>query len=281
MLAEREAQLSETLRKFETEKNAVAKKDLEVRKNLEEQKLIIAEAASKSSDLNRHEEDLKRRAAELERNLEEFALLKVDFDREKDLVTQKDEGLEQLRLELEKWRSDLMDHREKMEEVVRERVAEAAHQAESISRPLSTAGNEQAIHRKEVELHSLEESLLGRERDLETKERTLAVELERLEKERAEVQDLWSKIEESEKGIKAGIDEKMIAELDKRKSELDGLYLKMALREDQIRKDEQRLEGEWGRLQMMEEELSGLAKLLKSKEDEIRRLDGAPEIRQS
>jgi len=53
------------------------------------------------------------------------------------------------------------------------------------------------------------------------------------------------------------------------------MYLKLADREDIIRKDEHRLEGEWTRLHSIEGELSDLAKMLKSREDEMRKLDGA------
>ncbi|MGQ9587923.1 MAG: hypothetical protein ACUVT7_06040, partial [Thermoplasmata archaeon] len=105
-------------------------------------------------------------------------------------------------------------------------------------------------------------------------ERPVAVELERLEKERTEVEDLWEKIDASKQGLAAAVDEKMIAELERRKQEIDNLYLKLSEREDNVRKDELRLEGEWTRLQTIEEELSELAKILKAKEDELKKMDG-------
>jgi uncharacterized protein (DUF3084 family) len=130
------------------------------------------------------------------------------------------------------------------------------------------------LTRRELDLRRFEEGLKERGRDLETRERTVAVELEGLETERAEVQDLWNKIETSRTGLAGTIDEKAITELERRRSELDVLYLKFSQREEEIRKNEQRLEGEWTRLHAIEEELTDLARILKSKEDEMRKLDG-------
>jgi chromosome segregation ATPase len=248
----------------------------DLQRTVDEQRLMQAEIANKTSELSKNEADLRRRTSQLEKSAEEFELLSANLNKERDLVAQKDAGLEQLRLELEKWRLEIMDNREKMEEEVRERVAEVTQKTASLSKHQAATPNDEVLLRREIELRTLEETLLSKDRDIETKERTLAVELERLEKERAEVQDLWSKIEDSKKGIALGIDEKTIAELERRKNELDDMYLKLSQREETTRKDEQRLESEWGRLQSMEEELSGLARMLKSKEDEIRRMDDPP-----
>jgi hypothetical protein len=70
------------------------------------------------------------------------------------------------------------------------------------------------------------------------------------------------------------VDEKTMQELERRKADLDGAYLKLSEREEAIRKDEVKLEGEWTRLQSLEEELSDLAKVLKLKEEEIKKLEG-------
>jgi DNA repair exonuclease SbcCD ATPase subunit len=144
-----------------------------------------------------------------------------------------------------------------------------------LSKPQAAAASDDTLLRREVELRNLEELIRSRERDLETKERTVAVEMERLEKERAEVQDQWNNIDASKKGLVAVMDEKTLADLERRRQEMDALYLKLSNREETIRKDERRLEGEWSRLHAIEEELSDLAKVLKLKEEEIRKLDGA------
>jgi DNA repair exonuclease SbcCD ATPase subunit len=277
MLADREAQLSEAVRKLEDQKDTFSTTQQDFQRSLDGQRLAQAEIANKTSELSKNEADLRRRTAQLEKSAEEFELLSANLNKERDLVAQKDAGLEQLRLELEKWRLDIMDNREKLEEEVRERVAEVTQKTASLSKHHAATPNDEVLLRREIELRTFEETLLSKDRDIETKERTLAVELERLEKERAEVQDLWNKIEDSKKGIALGIDEKTIAELERRKNELDDMYLKLSQREETTRKDEQRLESEWGRLQSMEEELSGLARMLKSKEDEIRRMDDPPD----
>jgi chromosome segregation ATPase len=220
------------------------------------------------------ESDLKARTAQLEQSLNDLELLQAATERERNLIDQKDAGLEQLRMELEKWRIELMDKREQLEEEVRERVTEVSHKAASLTRPQAATVTDDALLRREIELRNLEEQLRSRGRDLETKERTVAVEMERLEKERTEVQDLWDKVDFSKKGIAAAMDEKTIVELERRKQELDQLYLKLSDREETIRKDEARLEGEWNRLQTIEEELSDLARVLKSKDDDMKRLDG-------
>jgi dsDNA-specific endonuclease/ATPase MutS2 len=100
------------------------------------------------------------------------------------------------------------------------------------------------------------------------------VDSERIEKERAEVQDVWSKIEATKAGFSEAVDEKTIAELERRKQELDDMYLKISDRENALRKDEERLESEWVRLQSMEEELAGLARTLKTREDETKKVGG-------
>ncbi len=134
---------------------------------------------------------------------------------------------------------------------------------------------DEALMRREMEIHAHEESMKNRDRDLETRERTVAVELEKLEKERTEVKDLWDKVENSKKGLAAMVDEKTIAELERRKQELDSLYLKLADREESVRKDEHHLEEEWTRLHSIEEELSDLALVLKTKETDIKKFDGS------
>ena len=266
------------MRKLEDQKDTVSRMQQDLQRSEDGQRLMQAEIANKTSELSKNEADLRRRTAQLEKSAEEFELLSANLNKERGLVAQKDAGLEQLRLELEKWRSEIMVNREKMEEEVRERVTEATQNAASLSKPQAATPNDEILLRREIELRTLEGVLQSKERDFETKERTLAVELERLEKERAEVQDLWTKIDASKKGLATGIDEKTISELERRKNELDDMYLKLSQREEAVKKDEQHLEGEWGRLQSMEEELSGLARMLKSKEDEIRKLDGPPEI---
>jgi peptidoglycan hydrolase CwlO-like protein len=236
----------------------------------------VLEQIEKQRDLlEEKDSELRAKAAQLDRNIGELEIMQNQLDSERDLLTQKDAGLEQLRMELEKWRLEIMDKREKLEEEVRERISEVSRQTSALSKPQAAAATDDTLLRREIGLRSLEEQLRTRERDLETKERTVAVEMERLERERAEVQDLWDKIDSSKKGLAAVMDEKTIVELERRKQELDALYLKISDREETIRKDEARLDGEWARLHSIEEELADLAKVLKSKEDEIKKLDGS------
>jgi hypothetical protein len=152
-------------------------------------------------------------------------------------------------------------------------LAEISKDMKPVEKVLPHATDE-ALVRRELELRRVEEDFRLRERDQETKERTVAVELERLEKERVEIQDMWEKVEGASKGLTTLADEKTMQELERRKADLDGAYLKLSEREEAIRKDEVKLEGEWTRLQSLEEELSDLAKLLKLKEEEIKKLEG-------
>ena len=72
-------------------------------------------------------------------------------------------------------------------------------------------------------------------------------------------------------------DQSLIKDLERRKQELDQLYLRLGEREEAIRKDEKRLEEEFGRLQALEEELSECARVLKSKEEDMKKIEGAAE----
>jgi chromosome segregation ATPase len=101
----------------------------------------------------------------------------------------------------------------------------------------------------------------------------LAAEMGRTETERAEVQDLWEKVEGSKEGL-ASVDAKTFEELERRKKDLDEAYLRLTGREEDVRKDEQHLEEEWDRLRSIQDDLTQLAEVLKAREDELKKTDG-------
>jgi len=264
--------------KLDSREAALTMREKDAEGSMEEYKDIVEGIGRQREDLRAAESDLKARTISLEQSVQEFEVMQSELDKERGLLREKDEGLEQLRKELEKWRQELMEKREKLEEEVKERVAVVSREAMGVTKAQEAiAANEENLLRREVEVRALEGQLKGREQDLETRERTITVEVDRLDKERAEVQDLWEKVQESKKDLAAVVDEKTIAELERRKKELDDMYLKLAEREGEISKDEHRLEGEWTRLHSIEEELSDLARLLKSREDELRKMDGLGE----
>ncbi|MCJ2532668.1 MAG: hypothetical protein LN411_01950, partial [Candidatus Thermoplasmatota archaeon] len=200
-------------------------------------------------------------------------LLQVETERERGLTEEKERGLEQVREELETWRLELQSRREKVEEEVRERVAELTKEAEAAGgRPERSDLTDEAALKREVDLRQMEESVKMRERDLEAREKTMVLEIDRLEKERVEVEDLWNKLEGAKEGLST-IDEKTIEELERKKSQLDDTYLRLAEREEELRTDEKRLETEWERLHSIEEELAQLAQLLKTREDGLEKLE--------
>jgi len=272
----REAETEQLKDKLASLETALRMREEGVDKSLDEYKGILGEIQGKKDELQAKDGELAKRADEFERSIEEFELLQGEQEKERRLLGEKETGLEQLRTELEKWRQELLHRREQIEEEVRERVVVLQNDM----KPAPPVGEQKgvtddALTRRELELRHLEEQIHLRERDAETRERTVAVEIERLEKERVEIQDLWEKVDGSKKGLTNMVDGKTLEELARRTQETDDLFLKLTEREETIRKDEQRLEGEWERLHVIEEELSDLAKLLKNKEDELRRTDGA------
>ncbi|UCE80364.1 MAG: hypothetical protein JSV94_04150, partial [Methanobacteriota archaeon] len=94
----------------------------------------------------------------------------------------------------------------------------------------------------------------------------------KLERERAEIQDLWERVEGAKDGLSA-VDEKTIEELETRKAQLNDAYLRIAEREEELRADEQRLELEWERMHSIEEDLAKLANILKSREEQLKKLE--------
>jgi len=62
----------------------------------------------------------------------------------------------------------------------------------------------------------------------------VAVELERLEKSGPRSKTSGTRSKNSKKGLAAMVDEKTIAELERRKQELDSLYLRLADREEAV-----------------------------------------------
>ncbi|MCU0852919.1 MAG: hypothetical protein MUC90_06705, partial [Thermoplasmata archaeon] len=219
----------------------------------------------------------KVKGEQLEKTVGELEFMHTELDKERELVMQKDEGLEQLRVELEKWRNELSENREKLEEEVREKAVELTAEATAKARPSSAQTSEDTLLRKEMDLKNMAEQLKSHERDLESKERTMVVEMERLERERAEVQDLWNEIDASKKGMASVMDESLIKDLERRKQELDQAYLKLGEREEAIRRDEKRLDEEFSRLQALEEELTECARVLKTKEEDMKKIEGAAE----
>jgi len=240
-------------------------------KSVDEYKGVLEEIAVQKSGVEVREKELTRKTAQLEENVLDFSLLQEDVEKERQLLAQKDAGLEQLKKELENWRKELQERREKLEDEVRQKVALLAQEMKPALKPPEVT--EDSLLRKELEIRAFEESVMNRERDLETKERTIALEMERLEKERVEIRDLWESVEGTKKGLSTVVDEKTVQELARRKAELDDMYLKLSQREEKIRRDEEHIEGEWSRLQLIEGELSDLAKVLKAKEEEVKKLE--------
>ena len=141
-----------------------------------------------------------------------------------------------------------------------------------MGRPDKPSLSDEAALKREIDIRQMDDSVKMRERELETREKTMILEIDRLEKERAEVEDLWSRLEGAKEGLST-VDEKTIEELERKKSELDDAYLRLAEREEGLRHDEQRLESEWERLHSIEEELAQLAQLLRSREDQLEKLE--------
>jgi len=234
----------------------------------------LDEIAQQRDQLDAKEAEIRARTNALEESAVSVELLHEDIDKERKLLDQKDAGLEQLRIELEKWRADLMDKREQLEAESKKRVTEIALEAANKMERAVIVGDEQ-LARRDAELRAFEERLRARERDLETRERTVAIEAEKLERDRIEVKDLWDKVEDSKKGIAVALDEKMLKALETRRLELDAAYLKLSEREENLRRDEQRLEDERHGLDSMREELEDIAKVLRSREEEMKRTGGS------
>jgi len=271
-IEQKEERLAEEIQENEKHKAALNAREVDAGKSLEEYRAVLEEIAQARDALKAQEMELRSRTSAMEETVIEIELMQGDLEKDRKLLDQKDKGLEQLRIELERWRQELMGKREQMEEEVKTRVAQMNKEAAAAAQTVHVTSDDLA--RREIDLRRLEEALRERGRDIETRERTVAVELERLEKERAEVQDTWDKVEASKAGPAGTIDEKAVTEMERRRNELDALYLKISQREEEIHKNEQRLESEWSRLHAIEEELTDLARVLKSKEDEMRKLDG-------
>jgi len=96
---------------------------------MDEYKSILDAIATQRDELKAKEENLRTRTDLLEKKTSgNSRCFQAELDKERNLIRTEGRRLDQLRDELEKWRIELMDKRERLEEEVKEGVAIVARE---------------------------------------------------------------------------------------------------------------------------------------------------------
>jgi chromosome segregation ATPase len=216
--------------------------------------------STREDEIARREKELREKSEQFTMTMKEFETLAISVDKQKAEMGEEKGRLEGLRNELTQMSMLLDEQKQKIEEEVEKRVKEA------LSRLKDEGALSEAL-RKEIEeneksLKNFENDVMARESDNISKERTIAAEIDRLEVERAEIGELWEKLDAAKQSIAPSMDPELV---EKQRKEFEEKFVELSRREDAVKTDEQQLKIEWARLRNLEQELMHMANQLMEK----------------